>query len=34
MENRPVLTEREVLRTLQAIVQDADKMPVFEVNTT
>ncbi|GBE80432.1 Putative mitochondrial carnitine O-acetyltransferase [Sparassis crispa] len=31
MENRPVLTEREVLRNLQAIVQDADMLPVHEV---
>lgn len=31
-DNRPVLTEREVVRTLQAIVQDADKMPVHEVS--
>lgn len=30
-ENRPLLTERDVLRTLQAIVQDADKTPVTEV---
>jgi hypothetical protein len=26
------LTEREILRTLQAIVQDADKTPVTEVS--
>ncbi|KAK7692110.1 hypothetical protein QCA50_003729 [Cerrena zonata] len=31
MENRPVLTEREILRNLQAIVQDADKLPTHEV---
>ncbi|OCH85553.1 acyltransferase ChoActase/COT/CPT [Obba rivulosa] len=31
MENRPVLTEREVLRNLQAIVKDADELPVHEV---
>ena len=30
-ENRPVLTEREILRNLQAIVSDADQMPVHEV---
>ncbi|TBU24489.1 acyltransferase ChoActase/COT/CPT [Dichomitus squalens] len=30
-ENRPVLTEREVLRNLQAIVSDADQMPIHEV---
>jgi hypothetical protein len=30
-ENRPLLTEREVLRNLQAIVQDADKTPISEV---
>jgi len=30
-ENRPLLTEREILRNLQAIVQDADKTPVMEV---
>ena len=30
-ENRPVLTEREILRNLQAIVSDADKMPIHEV---
>ena len=30
-ENRPLLTEREVLRNLQAIVQDADKTPITEV---
>ncbi len=30
-ENRPVLTEREILRNLQAIVTDADKLPVHEV---
>ncbi|KAF8548270.1 acyltransferase ChoActase/COT/CPT [Imleria badia] len=29
-ENRPLLTEREVLRNLQAIVQDADKTPISE----
>ena len=27
-ENRPVLTEREILRNLQAIVADADQLPV------
>ncbi len=31
MENRPVLTEREILRNLQAIVNDADKLPIHEV---
>ncbi|TCD66328.1 hypothetical protein EIP91_001477 [Steccherinum ochraceum] len=31
MENRPVLTEREILRNLQAIVNDADKLPIQEV---
>lgn len=30
-ENRPVLTEREILRNLQAIVADADLLPVHEV---
>ncbi|KAI1785469.1 acyltransferase ChoActase/COT/CPT [Ganoderma leucocontextum] len=30
-ENRPVLTEREILRNLQAIVSDADQMPIHEV---
>ncbi|KAG9308884.1 carnitine acetyl transferase [Chiua virens] len=30
-ENRPLLTEREVLKNLQAIVQDADKTPITEV---
>ncbi|RDX41798.1 acyltransferase ChoActase/COT/CPT [Lentinus brumalis] len=30
-ENRPVLTEREILRNLQAIVSDADQMPIQEV---
>lgn len=30
-ENRPLLTEREVLRNLQAIMQDADKTPITEV---
>jgi carnitine O-acetyltransferase len=29
--NRPLLTEREVLRNLQAIVADADKLPTSEV---
>lgn len=29
--NRPVLTEREILRNLQAIVTDADRTPVTEV---
>ncbi|KAH7925138.1 carnitine acetyl transferase [Leucogyrophana mollusca] len=33
-ENRPLLTEREVLRTLQAIVKDADKTPITEVART
>jgi hypothetical protein len=32
-ENRPLLTEREILRNLQAIVQDADKTPVMEVSS-
>ncbi|THH28350.1 hypothetical protein EUX98_g5849 [Antrodiella citrinella] len=31
MDNRPVLTEREVLRNLQAIINDADKLPIHEV---
>ncbi|CAL1705975.1 unnamed protein product [Somion occarium] len=31
MMNRPVLTEREILRNLQAIVQDADQLPTHEV---
>ena len=30
-ENRPVLTEREILRNLQAIVADADQLPVHDV---
>jgi hypothetical protein len=30
-ENRPVLTEREILRNLQAIVADADQLPIQEV---
>lgn len=30
-ENRPVLTEREILRNLQAIVADADQLPIHEV---
>lgn len=30
-DNRPVLTEREVLRNLQAIITDADKTPISEV---
>ena len=30
-EKRRLLTEREVLRNLQAIVQDADKTPITEV---
>jgi carnitine O-acetyltransferase len=30
-ENWPLLTEREVLRNLQAIVQDADKTHITEV---
>lgn len=29
--NRPVLTERDILRNLQAIVADADTTPVNEV---
>ncbi|KAF9222802.1 carnitine acetyl transferase [Gyrodon lividus] len=33
-ENRPLMTEREVLRNLQAIVQDADKTPITEVART
>ena len=32
-DNLPVLTEREVLRNLQAIVTDADKTNKSEVNT-
>ena len=31
MENRPVLTEREILKNLQAIVSDADELPTHEV---
>lgn len=34
MDNRPVLTEREVLKNLQAIVGDADELPVHEVRTS
>ncbi|GJJ11727.1 hypothetical protein Clacol_005965 [Clathrus columnatus] len=30
-ENRPVLTERDILRNLEAIVSDADNIPVHEV---
>ncbi|TFY61886.1 hypothetical protein EVJ58_g4233 [Rhodofomes roseus] len=30
-ENRPVLTEQEILRNLQAIVRDAEELPVHEV---
>jgi hypothetical protein len=30
-ENRPLLTEREVLHNLQAICKDADKIPITEV---
>ncbi|KAF8523590.1 acyltransferase ChoActase/COT/CPT [Gautieria morchelliformis] len=30
-ENRPVLTERDILRNLQAIIADADTIPVNEV---
>lgn len=30
-ESRPVLTERDILRNLQAIVADADTIPVHEV---
>lgn len=30
-ENKPLLTEREVLRNLQAVVTDADKTPLLEV---
>ncbi|KAG1720928.1 carnitine acetyl transferase [Suillus lakei] len=33
-DNRPLLTEREVLRNLQAICKDADKTPVTEVART
>lgn len=32
-ENRPLFTEREVLRNLQAIVKDADNTPVTDVST-
>lgn len=32
-ENRPLLTEREVLRNLQAICKDADKTPITEVRS-
>jgi len=31
-ENRPVVTERDVLRNLQAIVKDADKTLPSEVS--
>lgn len=30
-KNRPVLSEREIIRNLEAIVNDADKTPVLEV---
>ena len=30
-ENRPVLTEQEILRNLQAIVHDAEELPLHEV---
>ena len=30
-ENRPVLLEREILRSMQVIVSDADQIPVYEV---
>lgn len=30
-QNRPVLTEREVIRNLQAIVTDADKTDIRDV---
>ena len=30
-DNLPVLTEREVLQNLQAIVNDADQLPKHEV---
>jgi hypothetical protein len=30
-DNKPLLTEREVLRNLQAVITDADKTPVLEV---
>ncbi|KAG2094434.1 carnitine acetyl transferase [Suillus discolor] len=33
-DNRPLLTEREVLRNLQAICKDADKTPITEVART
>lgn len=33
MDNRPVLTEREILRNLQAILNDADKLPIHEVSS-
>ena len=32
-ENRPVLTEREILRNLKAIVADADTLPTSEVHS-
>ena len=32
-ENRPVLTEREILRNLKAIVADADTLPTSEVRS-
>jgi carnitine O-acetyltransferase len=32
-ENQPLLTERDVLRNLQAIVSDADKTPRIEVRS-
>lgn len=31
-ENRPVLTEREILRNLQAIVTDANDTPLSDVS--
>ena len=30
-ENRPLLTERELMNNLQAIVADSDKLPTSEV---
>ncbi|KAG1853389.1 hypothetical protein F4604DRAFT_1288820, partial [Suillus subluteus] len=33
-DSRPLLTEREVLRSLQAICKDADKTPITEVART
>lgn len=32
-EHRPLMIEREIHRTLQAILADADKTPISEVNS-